>query len=542
MTLRPASLNAERPVQLAGVESSAHVLEGHPRRVQPGRPLRESSPRTRRPRVATRRLDEGDLGRRDRHAIYEEFDLVADLHVDAKLDLALDGLAVGGRDAFDRVGQAEFGAAGHRYNGKDHYQRQRYAEHEKSDAVPSRAHVVMLRGRPIGEVMDDYRCVVRLNPVLSGLGAYPIATIHERARALRDAGKTVIDFSIGDPREPTPAFIPDALRAAVPEVSQYPLTAGMPELRAAVADYLQRRFDVVVDPDTQVMPTSGSKEAVFNTPLAFVDREAGDTVVFPTPGYPIYERGALFAGAVTHPVVLHGDFVMRADDIPDAAWAAARLVWTCSPHNPTGSVTTASELGDLVSRSRDSGALLLSDECYADVYEEDAFPDPPASVLQLAGDGSEGVLAYFSCSKRSGMTGYRSGAIVGDADAIGALGRLRTSTGTASPDFVQAAAIAAWSDDAHAAERREIFARKRKILRTAFDQIGVHTVASRAGLYIWVEVGDDLGASSRLLEGGVVVSPGRFFGPGGEGHLRLALIPTVAECEAAVEVVQKWLT
>ena len=383
---------------------------------------------------------------------------------------------------------------------------------------------------------------MRLNPVLANLGAYPIATVHERARALQDAGVRVIDFSIGDPREPTPQFIPEALRAAVPDVSQYPLTAGTPELRRAVADYLGRRFDVAVDPDTQVMPTSGSKEAVFNTPLAFIDRAASDAVVYPTPGYPVYERGALFAGAEVHPVVLNGDFVMRVEDITDDAWERARLVWACTPHNPTGSVTTAAELAALVDKCRAEEALFLSDECYADVYEVEAFPEGPASALQVSGPDFDGVLAFFSCSKRSGMTGYRSGAIVGDSAAIGALRRLRTTTGTASPDFVQAAAARAWSDDDHAAARRQIFTRKREILRTAFAAIDIDVVESRAGLYMWVAVEDDLVATDRLLEGGVVVSPGRFFGPGGEGYLRLALVPTVEECEAAVEVVQRCLT
>ena len=151
------------------------------------------------------------------------------------------------------------------------------------------------------------------------------------------------------------------------------------------------------------------------------------------------------------------------------------------------------------------------------------------------------MLAFLSCSKRSGMTGYRSGAIVGDAEAIAALHHLRTSTGTASPEFVQAAAVVAWADDEHAKERRDIFARKRKILRESFDQIGVRTVASRAGLYLWVAVEDDLAAADRLLEAGIVVSPGTFFGEGGAGYLRLALVPTIEECEAAVEVVQRWL-
>ena len=383
---------------------------------------------------------------------------------------------------------------------------------------------------------------MRTNPVLAQLGAYPIATVHERARALRETGTRVIDFSIGDPREPTPPFIPAALRAAVPEVSQYPTTAGLRELRVAIADYVARRFGVTVDPDTQIIPTSGSKEAVFSTPLAFVDREAADVVVYGTPGYPIYERGARFAGAVAYPVVLSGDFVLRPTDIPDEIWERAALVWTCTPHNPTGSVTDAETLSGFVTRARDTGALFLSDECYADVYEPDAFPEGPASVLQVAGVGAQGVLAYLSCSKRSGMTGYRSGAMVGDAEAIDALKKLRTATGTASPEFVQAAAIAAWSDDTHAAERREIFAAKRAVLRTAFADLGYPTVASAAGLYLWVEVGDDLAVTERLLQSGVVVSPGRFFGAGGEGYLRLALVPTLEECEAAVEVVSACLT
>ncbi len=383
---------------------------------------------------------------------------------------------------------------------------------------------------------------MRQNPVLDQLGSYPIALVHERARAMREAGQRVIDFSIGDPREPTPAFIPSALRSAVPEVSQYPTTAGMGELRSAIAAYLGRRFGVSIDPETQVIPTSGSKEAVFNTPLAFVDRDAGDVVAYGSPGYPVYERGALFAGAETHSVTLRGDFVLRAGDIPAEVWGRTRLLWTCTPHNPTGAVTDHGELQTLLATARENGTLLLSDECYADVYEPAAFPDGPPSILQVAGAGAPGVLAFLSLSKRSGMTGYRSGAIVGDAEAIGVLKKLRTTTGTASPEFVQVAAVAAWSDDSHAAERREIFAAKRATLRKAFDHLGMEVVASTAGLYIWVRVGDDVAATDRLLDRGVVVSPGRFFGTGGEGYLRLALVPTLEECEQAVEVLVSCLS
>lgn len=379
---------------------------------------------------------------------------------------------------------------------------------------------------------------MKRNPVLDRLGSYPIAILQEKARAMHARGEFVVDFSIGDPREPTPPFIPQALRDAVPTVSQYPTVPGLPELRRAVADYVARRFGVEVDPDTQVLPTSGSKEAIFTTPLALVAQGAGQAIVFGTPGYPVYERGALFAGAEAIGVRLGGDFVLRAADIPAEAWGRAAAVWACSPHNPTGSVTGADDLHDLVRTCREHDALLLADECYCDIYED----EPPPSALQAAGPGAAGVVSYLTLSKRSGMTGYRSGAMVGDARAIAALREMRSSVGVASQEFVQAAAQAAWSDDAHAAERRAIFAAKRAVLRRPFDELGYPVVGSRAGIYLWVSVGDDLGVSERLLEGGVVVSPGRIFGSGGEGFIRLALVPTLEETEQAAEVLKSCLS
>jgi acetylornithine aminotransferase len=373
---------------------------------------------------------------------------------------------------------------------------------------------------------------MHINPILEAMGGYPLAEIQMRARALREAGRPLVDFSIGDPREPTAEFIRDALRRSVPAVSQYPTTVGLAELRGAVAAYLGRRFGVDVDPANQIIPTTGSKEGIFHTPFAFIEPGAGHGVVYGTPGYPVYERGARFAGAVLDPIRLTGDFVLRASDISDEIWDRARLVWSCSPHNPTGAVTSAAELTGLLERSRAEGAWFLSDECYVDVYED----DPPGSVLQVAGPDLTGTLAFYSCSKRSGMTGYRSGAIIGDADAIAALVDLRASAGVAPPEFVQAAAVAAWSDDEHAAERRAIFAAKRAALRPAFETLGLSVVASTAALYLWVAVDDDVAVTMQLLERGVVVSPGRAFGPGGEGYIRLALVPTLEEREQAVEV------
>jgi succinyldiaminopimelate transaminase len=379
---------------------------------------------------------------------------------------------------------------------------------------------------------------MRDNPVLRRLGAYPIAVLHERARAMAAAGQPLLDFSVGDPREPTPPFIPEALHRAVPEVSQYPTTTGLPEFREAVAEYVHRRFGVEVDSSTQVLPASGSKEAIFSSPLAFVDREVAPAVVWATPGYPIYERGALLAGATGYPIALEEDFILRPAHIPDEIWQRTAIVWINYPNNPTGAVLDRRDLGALYDRARRAGVWLFADECYTDIYEN----DPPPSILEVADRGATGVLSFLSLSKRSGMTGYRSAAVVGDPVAIGLLKDLRTSTGTASPEFVQRAAIAAWRDDDHVAERRAIFAAKRSILRTAFEDTGHQVVASTAGIYLWAQVGDDVAVAERLLERGILVSPGRAFGSGGEGFVRLALIPTLDEIEQATEVLQACLT
>ena len=307
----------------------------------------------------------------------------------------------------------------------------------------------------------------------------------------------MIDFSIGDPREPTPPFIPEAMKAAVPEVSQYPTVAGIAALRSTFAGYLQRRFAVDVNPATQMIPTSGSKEAIFTTPFGLVDAAGGDAVGFGTPAYPVYERGTRFAGAEAIGIPLQGDFVLRAADVPADAWDRLRILWICTPHNPTGSVTGLDDMADLVDACRAHGVLLASDECYADLYEG----DPPPSVLQVSGPDFAGTLSYFSLSKRSGMTGYRSGMIAGDAEAIAALKQLRASVGVAPAEYVQAAAAAAWADDEHARERREIFAAKRAVLRAPFDEQGFEVVGSEAGLYLWVDIrGDEAEAAKRLLQ------------------------------------------
>lgn len=377
-----------------------------------------------------------------------------------------------------------------------------------------------------------------MNPVLTELGGYPLAAYQDLKRELATDGAPLHDFSIGDPIEPTPPFIRQALIDGLPEVSQYPTAAGLPELRRAIAAWIERRFKVHVDPDREVLPTAGSKEAVFHLPFGVLDpRGQRTSVLWGTPGYPVYERGFRFAGGTSDPVTLEPGSGWRLElgAVPRDRRDRACLAWLNYPHNPTGAVVDAAFYADALEVARTSGILLASDECYVDVHPPIA--DPPGSLLQAAGDDRTGIIVAFSLSKRSGMTGYRSGALVGDPDLIAAQRMLRPNIGTASPEFVQRAAAAAWSDDAHVEERREIFERKRSIVLQFAAQTGLRVSGSEATFYVWLAApgGDDLAYAQALLRERVVVSPGRAFGRAGRGWLRLALVPSAEGCRMAVD-------
>ncbi len=368
------------------------------------------------------------------------------------------------------------------------------------------------------------------NPVLDAVQKNLMAALDERKAALRAAGKTLYDFGLGDPKEPTPPFLREALRAAVPEVSQYPSPRGTPALRRAAAGYLARRFGVSLDPDRQVVPATGAKEAIFHLPLAFAGGPRRK-VVMPDPAYPTYEVGARFAGLepVKVPLTAANRFLVEPEALGEAVLSGTLLFWLCSPHNPTGAVAPRDYLERLGRAARRHGFIVVSDECYADVW----FGERPASMLEVQ---VENVLAVHSCSKRSGMTGYRSGFVAGDADLVALVQRMRSHPGVASPDFVSAAAAAAWGDDAHAEERRRIFAAKRERFLAFLAGHGLEVHGSEATLYLWVKVPaghDSASYALALLEEGVVVAPGTAFGAG-EGYVRVALVPTLAECDAAL--------
>lgn len=376
------------------------------------------------------------------------------------------------------------------------------------------------------------------NPALDAIPKNLMVELDEKKAALRRAGRKLYDFGLGDPLEPTPPFLREALRAAVPEVSQYPSPLGTPALRGAAAAYLARRFGVAVDPDRQIVPATGAKESIFHLPLAFAGGPGGRRkVVIPDPGYPTYEAGARMAGLEPVKVPLRPEkgFLLEPADLPASLLDETLLYWVSYPHNPTGAVAPRAYLERVGRAALDHGFIVASDECYADIY----FEAPPLSMLQVQ---VENVLAIHSCSKRSGMTGYRSGFVAGDADLVAQVKRMRSHPGVASPDFVSAAAVAAWSDDAHVAVRRETFRRKRDRLVRFLAEHGLSVRGSEATLYLWVKVPEGFtsaGYASRLLDEAIVVSPGTAFGAAGEGFVRVSLVPDLQDIEEAIE---RWRT
>jgi len=372
------------------------------------------------------------------------------------------------------------------------------------------------------------------NPALATGGANPLAALRDEVRRRRAAGADLIDLSIGDPDEPTPEHIRTALRAAVGPVSKYPTAHGREATRTAIAGFLRRRHGVTVDPEQQVLPTSGSKEAIFHLPFAFVDPAgARRGVIWGTPGYPTYARGTLLAGGTSHAVRLRAadGWLLDLAAVDADVLAGACLAWINYPHNPTGATADLGYLRDQLAVARAHDLILCSDECYQEIW----FDRPAPGLLEACDGDTSHALAVLSLSKRSGMTGYRAGAIVGDPALVARLRHLREDTGTASPDFVQAAAVAAWDDDAHVAVRREVFATKRAQVLAALGALGLTVSGSAATFYLWVRVADDdVAYATALLAAGVVVTPGSAFGAGGDGHVRLALVPDLAGCRAAL--------
>jgi succinyldiaminopimelate transaminase len=370
---------------------------------------------------------------------------------------------------------------------------------------------------------------LQLSPLLAELEQYPFARLDEWRAEARRRGIDMIDFGVGDPREPTPAFIRDALVAGITEVSSYPRAVGLPEYREAVSAWIQRRFGVATDPGVEIVPTLGSKEAIFSFAHVVVGKRR--LVAIPEPGYPVYERGALFAGGDVVSVPLREETGWLPDLDAFDRWDELAVFWTCYPNNPTGASAPLSFYDELAGRAREHGFLLCSDEAYSELW----FGDEPVSALQLA--DRTNVVVFNTLSKRSSMTGYRCGFVCAPGDVADALRAFRPTLGTAPQEFVQRAGIAALADERHVEDVRAVYGRKREILVPAFEEQGVRLAGGDATFFLWLAVdGPSEPFARRLLDAGILVAPGAFFGRRGEGYVRMALVPSVADCERAAGI------
>ena len=357
---------------------------------------------------------------------------------------------------------------------------------------------------------------------------YLFAELSRKIAAKQAAGIDVISLGIGDPDRPTPALIVDAMQEAVtePDTHRYPSNRGRPDFREAVADFYMRRFDVELDPATEIMPAIGAKECIFNLNLAFLD--PGDAALSADPGYPVYTGGPLIAGGepVLMPLLAERGFTPDLSAISDADGQRARLMFFNYPNNPTGAVVRPGFFEEVVEFAATNDILAVHDNAYSEtVY--DGYRAP--SFLATAGAKDVGV-EVFSLSKGYNMTGWRCAAIVGNAEAIEHYWRLKTNIDSGLFEAVQLAAIAALSPDADGdkKEMNALYARRRDLVVDALQAIGVDVTPPKGTIYVWAPVPSGFESAAAycehvLEEAAVVISPGGAYGPNGEGFFRISL-------------------
>jgi len=383
-----------------------------------------------------------------------------------------------------------------------------------------------------------------LNPLLNKLQPYPF----ERLRALLDGvtpnpALAPVNLSIGEPKHPTPALVTDALVGALGGLAAYPPTAGSEALRDAIAGWLRRRYGLAqLDPARQVLPINGSREALFAFAQTVVDGRADALVVLPNPFYQIYEGAALLAGATPYYVEQAADNGFRCDwrSVPEAVWRRTQLLYVCSPANPTGAVMPLEEWRLLFELSDRFGFAIASDECYSEIYFDEA--SPPLGALQAAQALGRAdyrrVIAFTSLSKRSNVPGMRSGFVAGDAELIRPFLLYRTYHGSAMSLSVAAASVAAWGDEAHVQDNRSQYRAKFDALEPLLAGV-LRTSRPQAGFYFWAGVpgGDDTAFVRELYrQYNVLTLPGSYLAREtggrnpGRGLIRLALVEPLAQC------------
>jgi LL-diaminopimelate aminotransferase len=377
---------------------------------------------------------------------------------------------------------------------------------------------------------------VRQSKRLETLPPYLFAELERKIQAKKAQGVDVISLGIGDPDTPTPGLVVDALCDAArdPGTHQYPSNRGRPELREAVADFYERRFGVALDTGTEIVPALGAKECIFNLNLAFLD--PGDTALASDPGYPVYTGGPLLSGAeaVLMPLVPELGFAPDLDAVEDPG--RAKLLFLNYPNNPTGAVAPDGLFERAVEFGREHDVLIVHDASYTEICF-DGYRPP--SFLETPGAKDVGV-EVFSLSKGYNMTGWRTAAIVGNADAVESYWRLKTNIDSGMFEAVQLAAAAALRDGGEAArEMSAIYQRRRDLVCDALRAIGVQVTPPKGTIYVWAPVPDGHTSASYcelvLEESGVVISPGSAYGQSGEGWFRISLTVPDHRLSEAVE-------
>lgn len=361
---------------------------------------------------------------------------------------------------------------------------------------------------------------------VNDLPDFPWDTIADAAARARSHPDGFIDLSVGSPVDETPAVIREALKAAT-DAHAYPVTIGTADLREAIAAWFERRRGVPGLTPANVIPTVGSKELVALLPL-LLGLGTEDAVVYPEIAYPSYEVGAKLVGAT--PV---------ASDDP-AMWPEnTKLVWINSPGNPDGRVLGVDELRAAVQRARDLGAVVASDECYAELGWEDGLAIPSLLDSAVTGGDLTGLLTAYSLSKQSNLAGYRAAFLAGDPAIISSIATARKHLGLMVPQPVQSAMMTALEDDAHVAEQKERYRARREVLAGALQAAGFAIDRSEAGLYLWVTDGTDAWSLlNRLADNGILVAPGTFYGDRGAQHVRVALTASDADIARAAARLQ----
>ena len=395
-----------------------------------------------------------------------------------------------------------------------------------------------------------------MNPLLSRLQPYPFERLRQLFSGITpDPAHRPISLGIGEPRHPTPPFIIDALCDAARNgaLASYPATVGEPRLREAFAGWLARRYGLKIDPQTQTLPVSGSREALFAFAQTVLQPRPGASapplVVSPNPFYQIYEGAALLGSADVRyvPSDPGRNFAVDWDAVSDATWARTQLLFVCSPGNPTGAVMPLEEWRRLFELSDRHGFVIASDECYSEIYFRD---EPPLGGLQAAAQLGRSdfrrLVSFTSLSKRSNVPGMRSGFVAGDAALLKAFLLYRTYHGSAMSPAVQAASIAAWGDEAHVAENRRLYREKFSRVTPMLAEV-LDVQLPDAGFYLWAGVGgsDTEFARDLYAQYNVTVLPGSYIARErdgtnpGAGRVRMALVAESDECvEAARRIVQ----